>query len=927
MPTSGSATGGNDVFNGKARVFWYLVSQNYNAGSFGQSTIRWAFTVNWSPGDNCHSIRASSVNGNGQIQYSVANTHDFVGGHVHNGDWPPVDGAANGGFASGTYILNHDSAGNAQAQVSASHVGSSGATSTATTTVDALPQIPQTPANASACTATRVNDGQINVTWTNNSTGTAPYSNCKVYRKTDGGGWALIATLGVVTSYSDTGVAGDHKYHYGINVVGANGVEVGTAESADVWTTPDAPSTLAAAKLAGGNIRLTWANNVGYSEYTTRIEESQNSGAYTEIASVAAGVTTWDHVAPVASNTHQYRVRARTSSGTALNSSYSNLSGLVVLLATANAPSGLVPSGATFDATEANVFTWTHNPADGTPQSKYQLQYKIGAGAFVTVGPTTSTVSSYTMPASTVTNGQTITWHVATAGENGTLSAYSADSVYTTQNRPTSTISAPGATYTQSKVTATWTYFQAQGSAQSAWHAYLYKKGALSNYSDATTISESSGSGTTSSYQFPATLLDGQTYAVQVFVTSATGLASIAAGTPRQEFVVTYLPPANATLAVSHDSYYGRTVVTVTGTDADPDPSLNANPYFEVNAANWTPVGCTVVRSTAQFHQGVASLLMTPDGVTATTETYCEMVPVSGPGVTLRARAWMRCAVARNVGLNVNWYQANGTYISTTTQTIAVLANTWTSFDFSPVAPALTAQARLVPSMTGTPLVSHLLHMDESRISLPGSGTEAISTVDLQRKIDTGAWVTWATGIVLQPVTLQAVLLDTTPTLKGINYYRAVIRSAVPSSKLSSEVTSTVAEPSWGFLNSGPGFADVIRMRARLSPRASVGRNKNVYHFAGRGKPVELSGEETNLALAVTAILHPASSGQGGLSSEPGEMEAVGMNAGMVVWRDYSGRRIFASLSDVNVDYSIESKGLFPISFGLTQVDYDENVG
>lgn len=932
MATSGSATGGNDNFNGKARVFWWLVSQDYGANT---STVRWAWCVSWAAGDNCHSIRAASVSGNGVTRWSASNTHDFVSGHVHSGDWPAVNSGSGGGFATGTYVIGHAADGTAQVQVSASHVGSSGPTSTATTGADALPVIPQTPAPISGGAATRVNDGQINVSWTNNSTAAAPYSNVKIYRTTDGGGWANIATLGVVTSYTDTGVAGDHKYRYGMNAVGANGVEVGGGESPDIWTSPDVPSNLTATKLAGGNIRLAWTNNVGYSEYTTRIEESQNGGAFTEIASVASGVATWDHIAPIASNTHKYRIRARTSSGATLNSGYSADSALIVLLSTANAPSGLAPSGATFDATEAIVFTWTHNPADGTPQSKYQLQYKIGAGAFVTVGPTTSTVRSYTMPASTVTNGQTITWHVATAGENGTLSAYSADSVFTTQNRPTSTISAPGSSITQSKVTATWTYFQSQGSAQSAWHAYLYKKGALSDYSDATLVGESSGSGTTSSFVFPTTLLDGQTYAVQVFVTSASGLTSVAAGTPRKEFVVTYLPPADATLTASHDSYYGRTVVTVTGAGANPSgPALNSNPYFETDASGYfLKAGATFDRGTAFAYEGVGSGLLTPNGTSLTAEVESWPVPTS-PGTGMLLRMMVRIPISRNMNFAINWFSGAATnapgtgYLSSTVApATAIVANTFTLVTLSGTAPAGANSASMVAYLDGTPAASTTLRLDAVQLSIPAQGTETIDTVDLQRKIGNGEWVTWAAGIVLQADTLQAILLDTTPTLKGTNYYRAVIRSAVPSSKLSAETTSAVTEPSWGFLNSGPGFADVIRMRARLSPRSSVGRNKNVYHFAGRGKPVELSGEETNLALAVQAILHPASSGQGGLSSEPEEMEAAGLDAGVVVWRDYTGRRIFASLSDVNVDYSIDSKGLYPVSFGLTQVDYDENVG
>lgn len=637
--------------------------------------------------------------------------------------------------------------------------------------------IPARPwANAAAttsATATRVSDTQASVAWTNNNSTPAAYSNIKLYRRDDAGGWSLRVTLGVVASYSDTSVVANHKYRFRPNVLGGNGVEITGAETNDIWTTPGAPTNLVATKLGNNSIRLDWTNNVNYSEYTVRIEESQNGGAFTELTSVSNGVITYEHVAPSTSVTHTYRIRARSNTGT-LNSAYSANSNTVTLLATANPPIDLVPSGTARDATEEIVFTWQHNPADGTPQSKYQLQYKVGAGSYTTVGPTTSTVSSFALAATTLANGNTITWRVATAGENLTIGAYSAESTFTTSDRPTSTVSSPGANHSLSSLTVTWSYFQTQSSAQAAWHLYLWKKGLNADYSDATLIEEASGSGATASYALSSTLLDAATYGIRVYVTSAAGLESITSGSPRQEFLVTYLPPANTTITVAYTSDYGRMVITI---------------------------------------QSIGAV----EGV-----------------------------------------------------------------------------------------------------------TEPVSTVDLQRQIDGGDWVTWASGIVLQPSTLAATVIDTAPTIRGTNNYRAVARSAVPSSALSPEVSVNTAEPLWGFLSTGPAFSQVVRMRAHLANRVALGRAKNTYHFAGRENPVELSGEEVSLKLAMTAILFPSS--QGGQSSEPEELEDLAHTTGVVLWRDYRGRRIYASLSDVNIDY-VTLANKFPVAFNLSRVDYDEDVG
>lgn len=148
--------------------------------------------------------------------------------------------------------------------------------------------------------------------------------------------------------------------------------------------------------------------------------------------------------------------------------------------------------------------------------------------------------------------------------------------------------------------------------------------------------------------------------------------------------------------------------------------TLNLNPFFETNASDWTPVGGTFVRSTAQFHEGAASGLLTPDGVSASAETDTGLVVIPGPGTTVRASAWLRCAVARSVNLSVNWFTAAGVYLSTSNLAISVSANTWTLFDYTATAPATAFKASLVPSMSSTPAASNLLFVDEAKLRAGG---------------------------------------------------------------------------------------------------------------------------------------------------------------------------------------------------------------
>lgn len=145
---------------------------------------------------------------------------------------------------------------------------------------------------------------------------------------------------------------------------------------------------------------------------------------------------------------------------------------------------------------------------------------------------------------------------------------------------------------------------------------------------------------------------------------------------------------------------------------------LNANPYFETNAASWTPAGATFVRSTAQFHQGAASGLFTPDGVTATPQLESDLVPAT-VGRLYRVKAWVRCSAARTIDLYIGFYQAGGALVTASGTSYALTADTWTYIEHSATAPVLTAQTRAVFFEPGTPPGSATLYVDEAMVVDP----------------------------------------------------------------------------------------------------------------------------------------------------------------------------------------------------------------
>ncbi|GAA2636958.1 hypothetical protein GCM10010399_82610 [Dactylosporangium fulvum] len=140
---------------------------------------------------------------------------------------------------------------------------------------------------------------------------------------------------------------------------------------------------------------------------------------------------------------------------------------------------------------------------------------------------------------------------------------------------------------------------------------------------------------------------------------------------------------------------------------------LNANPFFETDASSWTPTGGTFARSTAQAHQGAASGLLTPNGVSGSVLVLSESVPVVA-GAQYRASAWVRSAATRGVDIAASWNDANGAFLSASTAAVTATAGTWTQIEVIAPPPAGASTAQLRVRMTGTPPPSNTLHIDEA---------------------------------------------------------------------------------------------------------------------------------------------------------------------------------------------------------------------
>ena len=177
----------------------------------------------------------------------------------------------------------------------------------------------------SGLSATAVSNSQIDLSWTDNSTGEDGF---KIERSTGAAGpYSQIATVPQdITSYSNLGLSDSTTYYYrvrayiaSVNSDYSNGANDTTFTPPPPF--PDAPSGLSAAAVSTSRINLFWTDKAS-NEDGFRIERKTGfAGTYAEIGTVGADATSYADTSCSASTTYYYRVLAYNAGG---NSEYSN---------------------------------------------------------------------------------------------------------------------------------------------------------------------------------------------------------------------------------------------------------------------------------------------------------------------------------------------------------------------------------------------------------------------------------------------------------------------------------------------------------------------------------------------------------------------------------------------------------------------------
>src|SRR5205085_6625239 len=199
------------------------------------------------------------------------------------------------------------------------------------------------------------------------------------------------------TSWSDDGRTPATLYSYRVRAHGDGGFS-GYSNTATAATlpappsVPAAPSNLSASPVSSSQINLTWQDNSD-NEDGFRIERATGSSdAFSEIASVGAGVTSYSSTGLSASTLYRYRVRAH---GTAGYSDYSNVASATTQASAPNPPAP--PSNLTANAvsTTETDLTWQDNAGN---EDGFRIERATGNGGsfseIATVGPDVTSYSN-----------------------------------------------------------------------------------------------------------------------------------------------------------------------------------------------------------------------------------------------------------------------------------------------------------------------------------------------------------------------------------------------------------------------------------------------------------------------------------------------------------------------------------------------------
>ena len=771
----------------------------------------------------------------------------------------------------------------------------------------------EAPSAPNSLQVTRNSDASQTLQWNRTASEDDPYYNQYLERwDTYSQSWSVIYTntadytTAGTNSYTDTTTVSNRQYRYRVRAWNNAGYS-SYSSTVYIHTTPAKPTNVVATRI-GSNVEITWTDNSYYEDiFRIQRRESLDSGetweAWEDLTTETGGTTETTDTDPYTYG--QYRVQAEegTYQSPTLLSGYTE-SNEVVTLSTPDAPTGLSPNGgAVFDADEAKIFMWNHNPTDQTDQTKFSLTYKISGGSYPGTDPydeETSTDEFVEIAAETFTNGNDYVWKCKTWGEYATGSAYSDEATFKCVSRPVGTIFDPSVSnYAYSELTVQWTYTQAESEDQKTYLCKLYdSEDALL---ESIQTSQVVTNGNTGSCTFNTALENETTYTVTLQVQEDNGLWS---AETEQEFTTEFLEPMQPTISLNLNEESGSIDVAITNPEVvteyaeestqdtyiDSDNSgTNYNDNGQLQLEDDTAGGTTLKRILLDFD---LSFFVGKTIVSAQLNLYRKttLTPGIDSAVNYIKTDWDETSVTHGTvptldttDYDDHTHAAGDTESWDITSLVEDIADE-TITDFEGLAIVATTTDGSVDEFYDSTITDN---EPELLIEISPLNAETDHNV-LYRSINNGTW-----EIVEDNIPKNTTVTDYIPSIGGNNNYYVQAVSDTPSTNNSDESDLDVILTGMFFVNGGNGFENYVRLVGDISISESINRNEIIKQFAGRTYPVKYQGNSKVQQLAFSADCP---------ITKYDDLVEILESVGDVFYRDWRGRWFYAILSGAKFD-------------------------
>jgi hypothetical protein len=393
---------------------------------------------------------------------------------------------------------------------------------------------------------------------------------------------------------------------------------------------------------------------------------------------------------------------------------------------------------ANYDATMAGVFTWTFNDpntGDGQSARRFVIERVSDGVAVVDTTKAASTAQTYTVTAGTLANGVDYRWRVMTWDLLDVASPWSNYGTFSTSAAGSVNITAPAADNPAGVITddflIAWT---ATGTTQAAYRIWVARN------DTAATVYDSGWVTSTATAAMVTGMVSDVEHTVRVQVRNAsavvsgigTRLITPSYGTPEAPLVVlTPVTEGGYVLVDVDNPIPGESGIGATFWDMEGTPDL----------ASWHKSGGTLGTSTAHVYRGAqaAALVSTGAGVA---HVFCRAPAVNvTTGQRYAIRAWMYSETARDVSLAIDWQDAGGVYVTDSTTTVTLAANTWTAVEAAGNCPAGATKAIYGWGILATPAVGVTVWADDLRLAPASDRPDVVRNRVFRRRLGAaGPW-------------------------------------------------------------------------------------------------------------------------------------------------------------------------------------------